>query len=166
MTKNAACNSNQPHATGLTKGISDSFLTADFFSSLSCVWEQSTNWWFRLLCEPPNLDSSSEFFSVLAGKYLHWVITATCNPFSTSPGMEVFQFPQTFFNLSVRVENASAVSFVLNALNIVLKWLPIIRSSVRCKSPKHCIQLSFSVCACSQECLLHQSQILSIFSPD
>lgn len=68
--------------------------------------------------------------------------------------MEVFQFPQTFFNLSVRVENASAVSFVLNALNAVLKWLPIIRNSVRHKSPKHCIQLCFSVCACSQECLL------------
>lgn len=32
MVRNAACSSNQPHATGLTKGISDSFLTTDFFS--------------------------------------------------------------------------------------------------------------------------------------
>lgn len=38
MTKTTACNSNQPHATGLTKGISDSFLTADFFFPVSVVF--------------------------------------------------------------------------------------------------------------------------------
>lgn len=31
-TENAACNSFQPHATGLTKGISDSFSQMTFFS--------------------------------------------------------------------------------------------------------------------------------------